>query len=105
MKEPRMSFPALPRLLAFVLAASLSHTFAADAAASDPTVVDRVEGAVKRGASAAERGIKTGVGAAASGVKRGASAVERGAKAAGSAIERTAQKIGLPASGAASSSK
>jgi hypothetical protein len=104
MKELCMSFPALSRLLAAVLlACTVTAPLAADAAASDPTVVDRVEGAVKRGASAAERGIKTGVGAAASGVKRGASAVERGAKAAGSAIERTAQRIGLPASGASSS--
>jgi len=91
-------------LLATLVASCASIAFAADAPASDPTVIQRVEGAVKRGASAAERGIQTGVGAAASGVKRGASAVERGAKAAGSAVERTAKRIGLPASGSSSPS-
>lgn len=90
-----------------LLAAVITSSFACGAAAqaSEPTVIQRVESAVKRGASAAERGIEKGVGAAASGVKRGASAAERGARKAGSAVERTAARIGLPASGAASESK
>lgn len=101
-----MSHP-LKRLVAGVCLATLALAsplaLAADPApASSPTVVKKVEGAVKRGASAAERGIEKGVSATASGVKRAASAAERGAKAAGNAIERTAARIGLPASGAAS---
>lgn len=89
-------------LLAAVITAFLATTAAAQTSASEPTVVDRVGSAVKRGASAAERGIEKGVGAAASGVKRAASAAERGARKAGSAIERTAERIGLPASGTSS---
>lgn len=87
-------------------AAVVTAFFASGAAAqaSEPTVIQRVEGAVKRGASAAERGIEKGVGVAASGVKRGASAAEYGARKAGSAVERTAARIGLPASGASSPS-
>lgn len=91
-------------LLAAVITASFASSVAAQGS-SEPTVIQRVEGAVKRGASAAERGIEKGVGVAASGVKRGASAAERGARKAGNAIERTAARIGLPASGAASESK
>ena len=89
-----------------LLAAVFTISFACGAVAqgSEPTVIQRVEGAVKRGASAAERGIEKGVGVAASGVKRGASAAEYGARKAGSAVERTAARIGLPASGAASTS-
>lgn len=87
-------------LLAAVITVALSTTVAAqDSAASEPTVVQKVGGAVKRGASAAERGIEKGVGAATSGVKRAASAAEYGARKAGNAIERTAARIGLPASG------
>lgn len=87
-------------LLAAVLTATCATSaLASDKAASEPTVVNKVGSAVKRGASAAERGIEKGVGAAASGVKRAASAAERGARKAGSAIERTAARIGLPASG------
>lgn len=89
-------------LLATALTAGISTAALAQNAASEPTVVNKVGGAVKRGASAAERGIQKGVGAAASGVKRAASAAERGATAAGNAIERTARRIGLPASGASS---
>lgn len=100
--------PALRPVLAIALATTALHAGVhaqtTEPAKSDPTVVDKVGGAVQRGASAAERGIKTGVGAAASGVKRAASAAERGAKTAGSAIERTAKRIGLPASGASSPS-
>jgi hypothetical protein len=67
---------------------------AANSASSGASsVVTRVEGAVKRGASAAERG-----------VKRAANAAERGVTAASGAVARTAKKIGLPASGAASES-
>lgn len=87
-------------LLAAILTATCAtFALASDKAASEPTVVNKVGSAVKRGASAAERGIEKGVGAAASGVKRAASAAERGARKAGSAIERTAARIGLPASG------
>ncbi|WOB09813.1 hypothetical protein [Piscinibacter gummiphilus] len=97
--------PTLRALLAAVFTVSCATAaFATDKAASEPTVVNKVGSAVKRGASAAERGIETGVNAAASGVKRAASAAERGARKAGSAIERTAARIGLPASGAASES-
>jgi hypothetical protein len=91
-------------LLATLLSAGLSTAALAQNSSSEPTVVNKVGGAVKRGASAAERGIDKGVSAAASGVKRAASAAERGAKKAGSVIERTAARIGLPASGAASES-
>lgn len=89
----------------FTLFAASGTALAADSAApagSEPTVVQKVGGAVERGASAAERGIKKGVSVAASGVKRAASAAEHGASVAGSAIERTARRIGLPASGASS---
>ncbi len=72
------------------------------AASSAPTVVNKVEGAVKRGASAAESGIKRGVSAAEGGVKTAASAVGRGASAASRAIENTARRIGLPAASGAS---
>ncbi len=72
------------------------------AASSSSTVVNKVESAVKRGASAAESGIKRGVSAAEGGVKTAASAVGRGASAASRAIENTARRIGLPASSAAS---
>jgi parvulin-like peptidyl-prolyl isomerase len=88
-------------LLAAVITAFLASAAAAQTA-SEPTVVDRVGNAVKRGASAAERGIEKGVGAAASGVKRAASAAERGARKASGAVERTAERIGLPTSGASS---
>lgn len=92
-------------LLAAVITASCATSaLATDKAASEPTVVNKVGSAVKRGASAAERGIETGVNAAASGVKRAASAAERGARKAGNAIERTVARIGLPASGASSPS-
>lgn len=94
---------SLRALLAALVTAAFSSTVAGQAA-SEPTVVNKVGSAVKRGASAAERGIETGVNAAASGVKRAASAAERGARKAGSAIERTAARIGLPASGASSPS-
>lgn len=96
--------PSLRALLSALVTAAFSSSAFAQGA-SEPTVIQRVESAVKRGASAAERGIEKGVGAAASGVKRGASAAERGARKAGSAVERTAARIGLPASGAASESK
>lgn len=57
-------------------------------------VAVKVEGAVKRGASAAGGAIERGV-------KTAASAVDRGASAASRAIEKTARRIGLPASSGA----
>lgn len=57
-------------------------------------VAVKVEGAVKRGASAAGGAIERGV-------KTAASAVDRGASAASRAIEKTARRIGLPASSSA----
>ena len=88
----------------FVMAQANPNESTQPAAGSSPTVVKKVENAVKRGASAAERGIKRGVSAAEGGVKTAASAVGRGASAAGRAIENTARRIGLPASSAASGS-
>lgn len=61
------------------------------AAGTPPSVVERVEKAVERGAKAAASGVKKGVTAGAHGVERGAQAaasgVERGAKAAARGIE------------------
>ncbi len=98
-----MRHPLLHTLWTTVLGAALCAPAMADdppRASSEPTTTQKVGNAVKRGASAAERGIDKGVSAAASGVKRAASAAERGARKAGNVIERTAARIGLPASGA-----
>lgn len=74
----------------------------AAAPAPSPSVVERVEAAVERGARAAASGVERGVSAAASGVARGAraaaSGVERGAKATSEAVGKV---VGTPASGAA----
>jgi len=64
------------------------------AAGTPPSVVEKVEKAVERGAKAAASGVKKGVTAGAHGVERGAhaaaSGVERGAKAAARGIEHGA---------------
>lgn len=63
----------------------------AAAPAPSPSVVERVEAAVERGARAAASGVERGARAAASGV-------ERGAKATSEAVGKV---VGTPASGAA----
>jgi len=64
------------------------------ASSTSPSLVEKVEKPIERGAKAAARGIKKGVTAGAHGVARGAhaaaSGVERGAKAAARGVEKGA---------------
>lgn len=63
---------------------------------TSPSVVEKVEKAVKRGANATARGIERGAKATAKGIKRGADAtargVQRGANATGKAVDRVINK-------------
>lgn len=73
---------------------------AAEPAASEPSVFQRVSSAVERGVKAAASGVERGVSAAASGIERGASAaaggVETGVNATRRAAGTAARKVGLP---------
>jgi hypothetical protein len=97
-------------------AASPEHS----APAAQPSVVERVEKAVVRGAKAAASGVERGLKAANSGVEHGlqaaskggergaraaASGVERGAKATGNAVQSVAKKVGVPAAAASQAGK
>lgn len=73
-------------LLGLALAPAAAHAEGSAASAVAGTAA-KVEGALKRGASAA------------------ASGVERGAKAAGKAVEKGARKLGLPADKASDAAK
>jgi hypothetical protein len=68
-----------------------------DASSRSPSVVEKVESAVERGAKATARGIEHAARATANGVERGfraaAGGVERGAKATANAVDHVAGKV------------
>jgi hypothetical protein len=91
--------PLATATAAFALLVGFPAQAADDAGpAAEPGVVQKVEGAVTRGAHAAAYGVERGVQAAASGVERGAKAtaraVQRGAAAAASGVARGARATG-----------
>lgn len=103
-----MRFVGTTLLPLFLLAGS-GLAAAADESPREGGVVQKVEGAVSRGAHAAASGVERGVKAAANGIERGAKAtgravdrgvsaaasgVARGAKAAASGVERGARATG-----------
>ena len=79
-------------------AATGAEEAAESSANTSPSVVVKVEKAVKRGAKAAASGIERGAKAAAKGIEHGVTAtvrgVEHGAKATGNAARRVANKMG-----------
>ena len=62
--------------------------------APEPTVMQKVEGAVVRAADATERGIRKGAHAAASGIECGLKAAGHGIETGAKAVGRVAQRVG-----------
>lgn len=97
---PDPEFPVKRIATLMLSAACLLPAMPALAADEPPSTLDKVEGAIARGAQAAASGVARGVHAAASGIERGAKAtargIERGAKA---AARGTAKGVDAAASG------
>jgi hypothetical protein len=108
----------LSALLLATLAARAQDASETPAASSAPPLLQRVEGAITRGAHAAASGVERGAKATARAVERGAPAAAlhaagrslhavgsaaRGAEATGNAVRRVANKVEGPAAASATS--
>lgn len=83
--------------LCFAVQAAGAKDSPATAAESEPSVSERIHGAIERGVTAAARGIERGARAAERGVRVGlhaaARGIERGAQATARAAEAVANKV------------